>query len=58
MNKKIKLRVLDLSENQLKDRGAQDLGSCLKNNKSLSKLKIKDNDIMLQGGAMLVESIL
>ena len=57
MNKQISLRVLDLSNNQLSDRGAAELAAALIMNTSLRTLIIRDNDIGLQGGGMLGSSL-
>lgn len=57
-NTRIKLEVLDLAENSLRDRGALELSACIKLNKSLNTLNIRDNNIMMKGGAMLVSSML
>ena len=51
-NAKTKLEVLDLAENSLRDRGALELSACIKLNKSLNTLNIRDNNIMMKGGAI------
>lgn len=53
-----KLHILDISFNQLKDDGALELSQALKFNKSLTTLHIQENDINMQGGALLLESIM
>jgi hypothetical protein len=57
-NGKIKLEVLDLAENSIRDRGAMELSASIKINKSLNTINIRDNSIMMKGGAMLVSSML
>jgi hypothetical protein len=47
-----------MAENSLRDRGAVELSACIKLNKSLRFLNIRDNNIMMRGGAMLVSSML
>jgi Leucine Rich repeat len=58
INKGVKLSLLDLSDNKLKDRGALELSAALRENRSITYLDIRENEIMMPGGAMLVEAMM